>query len=175
VRALAISAGIDFGRRYKDQSITKLAKLMVAVSTCPKRVPSTNIKQAREMEPYLARFEDDWATGQIVRQYINGKQKYENAKANGKVKVGEKRQRISAASTCLASTTMRRERASMVAAMAVVDVAWTKTKTPLITSAMRGSKSLVIGVAGGTLEGITAYAKSYDQVLREKQLRLQVI
>jgi hypothetical protein len=98
VRALAIGAGIDFGRRYKDQSITKLAKLMVAVSTCPKRVPLTDIKQAREAEPYLARFEDDWATGQIVRQYINGKQKYENAKANGKVKVGEKRQRISAAS-----------------------------------------------------------------------------
>ncbi len=46
MRALAIGAGIDFGRRYKDQSITKLAKLMVAVSTCPKRVPLTNIKQA---------------------------------------------------------------------------------------------------------------------------------
>ena len=174
VRALAIGAGIDFSRRYKDQSITKLAKLMVAASTCPKRVPSTNIKQAREAELYLARF-DDWATGQIIRQYINGKQKYENAKANGKVKVGEKRQRISAASTCLASMTMRRERALMVAAMAVVDVAWTRTKTPLITSAMRGSKSLVIGVAGGTLEGITVYMESYDQVLREKQLWLQVI
>ena len=98
VRALAIGAGIDFSHRYKDQLITKLAKLIVAVSTCPKRVPPTNIKQAREAEPYLARFEDDWATGQIVRQYINGKQKYENTKANGKVKVGEKRRRISAAS-----------------------------------------------------------------------------
>jgi len=42
-----------------------------------------NFKQAREAEPYLARFEDDWATGQIVRQYINGKRKYENAKASG--------------------------------------------------------------------------------------------
>jgi len=47
-----------------------------------------NFKQAREAEPYLARFEDDWATGQIVRQYINGKQKYENVKASGAMTVG---------------------------------------------------------------------------------------
>ena len=33
------------------------------------------------------RFEDDWATGLILRQYINGKQKYENAKASGKATV----------------------------------------------------------------------------------------
>lgn len=39
----------------------------------------------------LAMFEDDWATGQILRQYINGKRKYENAKVNGKAKVGGKR------------------------------------------------------------------------------------
>jgi hypothetical protein len=56
-----------------------------------------NIKQAREAEPYLANFEDDWATGQILRQYINGKQKYENAKANGRVRVGEKRKRTTSA------------------------------------------------------------------------------
>lgn len=54
-----------------------------------------NIQQAREVEPYLARFEDDWATGQILRQYINGKRKYETAKANGKAKVGGKRKRTS--------------------------------------------------------------------------------
>jgi hypothetical protein len=97
VRALAISAGLDLGRTYKDQSITKLSKLMLAVSLYGKteRVALANIKQARETEPYLARFEDDWATGQILRQYINGKQKYENAKANGKVKVGGKRNNTS--------------------------------------------------------------------------------
>ena len=54
------------------------------------------MKQAREAEPYLAKFEDDWATGQILRQYINGKQKYENAKANGKVNIGGKGRRTSA-------------------------------------------------------------------------------
>jgi hypothetical protein len=54
-----------------------------------------NLKQAREAEPYLAKFEDDWATGQILRQYINGKRKYENAKANEKVKVGVKRKSTS--------------------------------------------------------------------------------
>jgi hypothetical protein len=32
VRALAIGAGIELGRSYKDQSITRLAKLMLAVS-----------------------------------------------------------------------------------------------------------------------------------------------
>jgi hypothetical protein len=53
-------------------------------------------KQAREAEPYLAQFEDDWATGQILRQYINGKHKYENAKAGGKVKIGGKRKRATA-------------------------------------------------------------------------------
>jgi hypothetical protein len=37
VRTLAISAGIDLGRNYKDQSITKLAKLMIAVSSFAKR------------------------------------------------------------------------------------------------------------------------------------------
>ena len=36
VRTLAISAGIDLGRRYKDQSITKLSKLMLAVGLCDK-------------------------------------------------------------------------------------------------------------------------------------------
>jgi hypothetical protein len=50
-----------------------------------------NVNQAKEAEPYLTRFEDDWATGQILRQYINGKHKYETAKAKGKVKIGEKR------------------------------------------------------------------------------------
>jgi phage gp36-like protein len=97
VRALAISAGIDLGRRYKDQSITKLSKLMHAVSLYGKtmRMALADIKQARETEPYLAKFEDDWATGQILRQYINGKQKYENAKANGKVTVGRKRNKTS--------------------------------------------------------------------------------
>jgi hypothetical protein len=50
-----------------------------------------NIEQAREAEPYLARFEDDWATGQILRQYINGKRKYENTK----VKDGGKRNKTS--------------------------------------------------------------------------------
>jgi hypothetical protein len=91
VRALAIRAGIDLGRNYKDQSITKLAKLVIAVSAMAKRVSLANIKKAREAEPYLAKFEDDWATGQILRQYINGRHKYENAKANGKLKVGGKR------------------------------------------------------------------------------------
>jgi hypothetical protein len=57
-----------------------------------------NIQQAREAEPYLAKFEDDWATGQILCQYINGKQKYESAKANGRVRVGEKRKRTGSAS-----------------------------------------------------------------------------
>ena len=58
-------------------------------------MPLANIQQAREAEPYLAKFEDDWATGQILHQYINGKQKYESAKANGRVRVGEKRKRTS--------------------------------------------------------------------------------
>jgi len=91
VRALAIQAGIDLDRNYKDQSITKLAKLVIAVSAMAKSVSLANIKKAREAEPYLAKFEDDWATGQILRQYINGRHKYENAKANGKLKVGGKR------------------------------------------------------------------------------------
>ncbi|KIM87081.1 hypothetical protein PILCRDRAFT_4301 [Piloderma croceum F 1598] len=70
VRTLAIGAGIDLSCKYKDQSITKMAKLMLA---------------AKEVEPYLAKFEDNWATGQILRQYINGKHKYEAAKARGTV------------------------------------------------------------------------------------------
>jgi hypothetical protein len=61
---------------------------MVAVSVRASRRPRANFTQAREAEPYLTRFEDDWATGQIIRQYINGKRKYENAKASGKVKNG---------------------------------------------------------------------------------------
>jgi hypothetical protein len=38
VRALAIGAGIDLSRKYKNQSITKLSKLMLAVSGCLKVV-----------------------------------------------------------------------------------------------------------------------------------------
>jgi hypothetical protein len=59
-------------------------------------VTLANSIQAREAEPYLAKFQDDWATGQILRQYINGKQKYENAKAKGMT--GGKRKRTSSAS-----------------------------------------------------------------------------
>ena len=88
VRALTIGASIDLGRRYKDQSITKLSKLMVAVSVYVLGRPLTNFKQAREAEPYLVRFEDDWAMGQMLCQYINGIQKYENSKASGRVKAG---------------------------------------------------------------------------------------
>jgi hypothetical protein len=91
IRALAIAAGLDMDRTYKDQSITKLSKLMLAVGAYAKMVTSANSKQAREAEPYVAIFEDDWATGQILRQFINGRHKYENAKQNGKVKVGGKR------------------------------------------------------------------------------------
>jgi len=50
VRALAISIGIDLGRRYKDQSTTKLSKLMLAVSgQVHERLRSANVKQAREL------------------------------------------------------------------------------------------------------------------------------
>ena len=59
VRALAIGAGIDLGRKYKDQSITKLSKLMLAVSERLKVLLLANVNQAKEAEPYLARFEDD--------------------------------------------------------------------------------------------------------------------
>jgi hypothetical protein len=58
-----------------------------------------NCKQAKEVEPYLARFEDDWVTGQILRQYINGRRKYDTAKANGMGNSGDKRQRMSASVT----------------------------------------------------------------------------
>jgi hypothetical protein len=65
------------------------------VRTRHERLRSDNVKQAREAEPYLVRLGDDWATGQILRQYINGNQKYENAKARGKVKVRAMRQQTS--------------------------------------------------------------------------------
>lgn len=68
---------------------------MLAVSVCAMGRPSlAKLKQAREAEPYLAIFEDDWATGQILHQYINGKRKYENAKASGKVTVRAERHRM---------------------------------------------------------------------------------
>jgi hypothetical protein len=44
VRTLAIGAGIDLGRRYKDQSITKLSKLMHAVSVYARSLALANIK-----------------------------------------------------------------------------------------------------------------------------------
>jgi hypothetical protein len=71
---------------------------MLAVSVCLDAVPLANVRQAKEAEPYLARFEDDWATGQILRQYINGKHKYEAAKARGQAKIGKKRTCTSLAS-----------------------------------------------------------------------------
>ena len=108
MRALAIGAGIDLGRRYKDQSITKLSKLMVAVSVNVLERPFANFKQAREAEPYLARFEDDWATGQILRQYINGRRKYENAKASENVKAGVTRKGMVPAVPLMRPTSNRR-------------------------------------------------------------------
>jgi hypothetical protein len=53
----------------------------------------------------LARFEDDWATGELVRQFINGRRKTENVKA----KAGVKRKRASNATTT-ANKRGRRER-----------------------------------------------------------------
>jgi hypothetical protein len=65
---------------------------------------NVNVKQAREAEPYLARFEDDWATGQILRQYLNGKHKYEATKASGKVKMGGKQKQTTPGSPLQVST-----------------------------------------------------------------------
>jgi len=67
VRALAISIGIDLGRRYKDQSTTKIIKANACCEWASGMKGCGQLMSSRpEVEPYLARFEDDWATGQIL-------------------------------------------------------------------------------------------------------------
>ena len=58
--------------------------MLLSVSAGAKEKSSAKIQQAREAEPYLVRFKNDWATGEIICQFINSRWQYEVAKANGK-------------------------------------------------------------------------------------------
>jgi len=59
VRGLTYAGGLDFSAPYRRQNTVKLGKLLVAVSLCPAPRDLANSNQAREAEPYLARFQDD--------------------------------------------------------------------------------------------------------------------
>jgi len=87
VHILAISTGIDLSHQYKDHSITKLSKLVLAVSVYIMGRPLAKLKKAREAKPYLSMFEDDWAICQILCQHTDSRRKYENAKVSWKVAV----------------------------------------------------------------------------------------
>ena len=50
------------------------------MSVCPAPRDLANSNQAREAELYLAWFQDDWARGEIVCQFINGRHKFETVK-----------------------------------------------------------------------------------------------
>jgi hypothetical protein len=39
-------------------------------------IDSNYFDQARDVHPYLARFENDWATADIVKQYMRNRRKY---------------------------------------------------------------------------------------------------
>lgn len=49
---------------------------------------TNNVTQARDRHPFLSRFEQDWATEEIVKQYVKNKRK--NHYAHGWLEVPEK-------------------------------------------------------------------------------------
>jgi hypothetical protein len=63
---------------YRKQSITSLGNLFSVVCVTRRifRTPTNSIHQARDVHPYLARFENDWATADIVKQYLCNHHKY---------------------------------------------------------------------------------------------------
>jgi hypothetical protein len=62
---------------YRRQPVTELGNLFTVVS-CSTFASSFMLTtcQARERQPYLAQFENDWATADIVKQFLRSRRKY---------------------------------------------------------------------------------------------------
>lgn len=77
VRDLVHTARLDMKLDYRKQNVSNLGNLFTVVRLNRWMVrASANYEQARDIHPYLARFENDWATADIVKQYLRNRRKY---------------------------------------------------------------------------------------------------
>jgi hypothetical protein len=78
IRDLVHTARLDMKLDYRKQSVTSLGNLFSVVRVTRRifHTPANSADQARDVHPYLARFENDWATGDIVKQYLRNRRKY---------------------------------------------------------------------------------------------------
>jgi hypothetical protein len=69
---------LDTKLDYRKQNVTNLGNLftVVRVTEWVVHMPADYTDQARDVHPYLARFENDWATADIVKQYLRNRRKY---------------------------------------------------------------------------------------------------
>ncbi|THH16137.1 hypothetical protein EW146_g4450 [Bondarzewia mesenterica] len=68
LRELSIQAGFDFNKTFTEQGHDKRNKLY---------------KAAREQIPELKRYVNDWATIEIVKQFVNNRRKWDSKKGRG--------------------------------------------------------------------------------------------
>ncbi|GJF00483.1 hypothetical protein PsYK624_167710 [Phanerochaete sordida] len=61
VRELAHAARLDLSRQYREVAAEDLSRIF---------------SMARKIHPYLARFQNDWATAEILKQYLSSARRY---------------------------------------------------------------------------------------------------
>lgn len=83
VRRVALEAGIDLLKLWHELSPEDLLKVYAGVRmfSCIPIQPLMCSGQSRAKCKYLARFENDWATADILRQYMQNQRKQERRKA----------------------------------------------------------------------------------------------
>jgi hypothetical protein len=91
LRDLTLNARINWEVPWAQVPAREKAKLFEVVSTDVKDYAMRMLDkylQARDQHPFLARFERDWATEEIVKQFVKNKRK--NHYANGWLEVPDK-------------------------------------------------------------------------------------
>ena len=79
VRDLAIVGQLDWRKGIRDQDSATLGAVYAVVSTCPHhvwQVLTGTGYQAREEHPRLVRYENDWATAQIIIQFFMNRRRH---------------------------------------------------------------------------------------------------
>lgn len=131
--------GSSLGPKY--QLVTKPSSLTLYVfgSTC---MSATDLMQARGRHPILAKYANDWATEEIVKQFVKNKRRY--AYRNGWLDVPEKYKylKTNSAKRDPSASRKRRTVATGSTGAAKVSVAIKKAaKAKKIKSKSSGSKS----------------------------------
>ena len=79
MRELAHAARLDLSRPYRNVRAEDLTKIFSSVRGMFVFLLLSQLSlsiQARKIHPYLSRFENDWATAEILKQYLSSVRRY---------------------------------------------------------------------------------------------------